>query len=351
MAQDLSGWSEHGKYFDKVWDINWSRNPFDLKNFTSAPRKVSEIVAAERYDIVHVHTPVAAFISRLALKKLRYLDPHPKIIYTAHGFHFHKQSNALRNAFFIFLEKMAGRWTDFIIVINKEDFESALRYKIVPEDRLVYMPGIGIDLTNYDPEQVSTVDINKFRSEIGLKEEHKLFLMIAEFNKGKRHLDLLHALKILQRQDVHIAFAGVGPTMDEVKNEATKLGIANQLHFLGFRNDIEVLIRSSIATILPSEREGLPRSVMESLSLCIPVIGTDIRGIRDLLANGAGFLVKIGETKALAQWMDWAITHSEEMLQMGSLGRRQMQAFQIENIIRMHEQLYFLALEDKHKKE
>ena len=67
--------------------------------------------------------------------------------------------------------------------------------------------------------------------------------------------------------------------MEETRKLARALGVADRVHFLGHRPDIPALVRASVAVLLPSEREGLPRSVMEALSLGVPVVGTRIRGI------------------------------------------------------------------------
>src|ERR1700730_14458983 len=71
MANGVSSSPECVKTFDHVWDMPWSRNPLAPRNFISAPKQVREIVTREGYDLVHVHTPVAAFVTRMALRRMR----------------------------------------------------------------------------------------------------------------------------------------------------------------------------------------------------------------------------------------------------------------------------------------
>ena len=78
------------------------------------PREIRELVQRNDYDVVHVHSPVAAFVVRFALRRLS----RPRVVYTAHGFHFHRTAGRLRNAAFQSLERLAARWTDELIVIN-----------------------------------------------------------------------------------------------------------------------------------------------------------------------------------------------------------------------------------------
>lgn len=343
MAEGISTCPKCLETFDRVWEVEWSRNPLDPKNLMVAPQQIQKVVAQQGYDIVHVHTSVAAFVSRYALNDMR-KQGRPKVIYTAHGFNFHPGGKPIKNLSFVALEKLAGHWTDYLVTINREDEEAAKRYRIVPTERLRYIPGIGVDVEYYNPNAVSEVEVVRVRQELGLSPENPLFLFIAEFNPGKRHRDTLKAFARLARPEIHLAFAGTGPLMEEMRRLASELGIQNQVHFLGFRQDIPALIRACVATLLPSEREGLPRSIMESLSLEIPVIATEIRGIRDLLEGGCGLLVKVGDVEGLAGAMAWVLDHPEEARMMGKRGRERMAAYELKQILKLYDSLYTEAI-------
>lgn len=345
MAQGINQFPECQQQFDRVWDVEWSRNPLNPKNLLIAAPKIKEIVTTEQYDIVHVHTPVAAFVTRFALRN-RQKQPeiaHTSVIYTAHGFHFHRGGNPLKNLIFLTLERIAGQWTDYLITINREDEIAAKKYQIIPENRVYYTPGIGVDTNLYNSNNVTSSEILEVRQELGLEEEDVLFLCIAEFTPNKRHKDILQALKKLNSSIVHIAFAGDGLFRDDMEKLATKLELQNKVHFLGFRPDIPVLIRTSIAVLLTSKREGLPRSIMEALCLETPVIGTDIRGIHDLLDEGCGLLVKVGDTSGLALAMNWLLNHPEKGITMGKKGKQKMVAYDVSNIIKLYENIYHHA--------
>ncbi|HCF28410.1 MAG TPA: glycosyltransferase family 1 protein [Cyanobacteria bacterium UBA11049] len=346
MAQGISTCAKCLHSFDRVWEVEWSRNPLDPQNLIIAPPQIRKAIAQQDYDIVHVHTPVAAFVTRYALNNLRQ-QKRPKLIYTAHGFHFYRGGKPLKNLSFLALEKLAGRWTDYLVVINREDEEAAKRYGIVPTERVCYTPGIGVDTDYYSPGNVPDSEVVRVRQELGLSPETPLFLSIAEFNPGKRHQDILKALARLGRSKVQLAFAGTGPLMEQMQLLASNLGIQSLVHFLGYRQDIPALIRASTATLLASEREGLPRSVMESLCLEIPVIGTQTRGIRDLLEGDCGLLVKLGDVEDLAQAMARILDRPEEAKMMGKRGRERMKGYEVRQIIKLYDRLYAQALEEK----
>jgi glycosyltransferase involved in cell wall biosynthesis len=343
MACGISGCTESLQAFDRIWEIEWSRNPLDPRNLLVAPRRIQEVMQQGEYHIVHVHTPVAAFVTRYALKNWK-KQPKPQVIYTAHGFHFHSGGKTLKNAVFTALEKLAGHWTDYLVVINREDEEAAKRQRLVPSERIRYMPGIGVDLQYYSPDTTPDVEVERVHQELGLTPETPLLLSVAEFIPRKRPQDVLRAFARLARPKACLAFAGDGPLMQEMKELASQLGVQNQVHFLGYRKDIPTLMRASVATVLASEQEGLPRSIMESLCLETPVIGTDIRGIRDLLAEGCGVLIQVGDVEALACAIAHILDHPQEARMMGKRGRECMSTYDLRHIIQLHETLYAEAL-------
>ncbi|PAX60013.1 glycosyltransferase family 4 protein [Brunnivagina elsteri] len=343
MASGVSTCATCQELFDQVWEVEWSRNPLDPRNLMTTPNVIQDVVRQEHYDIVHVHTPVAAFVTRYALRNLR-KQLRTRVIYTAHGFHFHPGGKALKNSLFLALEKFAGSWNDYLVVINRDDEQAAKRYWLNPPERVRYMPGIGVDAEYYNPNAISTPDVERVRQEMGINADTSLFLSVAEFNPGKRHRDIIHALAKLNRDNICIAFAGTGPLMGAMQQLASELGVENQVKFLGFRKDITTLICASVATILASEREGLPRSIMESLCLEVPVIGAEIRGIRDLVTQDCGYLFPVGDIQALADSIAMIADNPQKAQIMGKKGRDRMAAFELRQVIDLHEKLYTEAL-------
>jgi glycosyltransferase involved in cell wall biosynthesis len=331
--------------FDHVWEIPWSRNPLDPHNLLIAPRMIASIVRSNSHDLVHVSTPVAAFVTRFALRRLR-KQGRPKVIYTAHGFHFHKVGGWLENSVYLGAERLAGRWTDCLTVMNTDDEIMAEQYRVVPQRKLVHIPGVGIDRELYSPESVPASAVAAIRRELNLDQQQPLFFMMAEFIARKRHKDALKALALMRCTAARLALAGDGPLLETMKRHANELGIADRVHFLGHRRDISALVRASVATLLPSAREGLPRSIMESMSLAVPVIGSDVRGTRDLLAGGGGLLVNLGDIQSLARSMDWVASNPDAAREMGQRGRAALEKYDLQSIVRLHEAVYQRVLSD-----
>ncbi|MEW6107067.1 MAG: glycosyltransferase family 4 protein [Bacillota bacterium] len=332
--------------FDQVFEVQWSRSLSRVANLRAVLR-FAALLRQNRYCLLHLHTPVAAFLGRLAVALLP-KGGRPKVVYTAHGFHFYERGSRVANPLFLALEKLAGRWTDVLIVINREDEAAARRYRLVLPEQIRYVPGIGIDTEVYSPGMVNPEDVATVRASLGLTREDNLFVMVAEFNPGKRHRDVVKALARLGRSSVHLAFAGDGPLVERVKMQVRRLGLEGRVHFLGFRRDVPTLMRAATATLMPSEREGLNRSVMESLALEVPVIGSDARGVRDLLEDGCGVVVPVGDVETLARAMAWVLDHPEEAQEMARKGRQRVVAqHDIRHILKLHDEIYAELLGDQ----
>lgn len=336
MANGLPGEPDIAEHFDCVYDAKWTRNPFSPSSLTSG-RQAARIVVEDDYDIVHVHTPVASYVMRRALSLIR-LDAkettgRPKVVYTAHGFHFFKGASARRNLIYRTLERRAARWTDRLIVINREDWSAARRGRFMPPGALVFMPGIGLDFARYDRSSVRREDVLAVRTEMGLKDDDILFTMIAEFIPRKRHRDVIEALAKTKDPRIHVAFAGDGPLRNKMQELARTHSVHQRTHFLGFVRDPKPLIIASRATILPSEQEGLARALMESACLRVPMIGTDARGVRDAIEPRRGLLYPVGDTYALRDAM-------LRMVEEPYGDVRPDPDWRIEDLIDQHERLY-----------
>jgi len=340
MAQGISEDKDCVEECDRVYDIQWSRNVFNPKNLLVGISRVREVVAQNNYDLVHVHTPIAAFVTRYALKD----NQQTQVIYTAHGFHFYRGGSAVKNTIFFNLEKLAGNWTDYLIVINKEDEAAAKNNNFLPSDRIYYTSGIGVDTHYYASGKVTPDAITCVRESLHLSDSDTLLLSIAEFTPRKRHPDLLNALAKVANPNIHLALAGSGKTRPAMEELAQQLGIDKQVHFLGYRNDIPTLIQAADAVLLVSQQEGLPRSIMEAMCLNTPVIGSNIRGTQDLLQDGCGLLVELGDTDALAEAIIQVVEDPKSLVVMAEKAKVKIKDYDLEQIIQKYTDIYQSAL-------
>ncbi len=325
--------------FDRRFDAAWSRNPLSPSNLLGTAARVRGIVRDGGYDIVHVHTPIAAFVTRFALRGLRGAD-RPAVIYTAHGFHFHHGQSPLPHALYRTLERLAARWTDYLVTINAEDLAAARELGGIDRERVRFIPGIGVDLSRYG----DTSGAASVRSGLGIAADAFVLTTVAEFAPVKRHRLLLDAFALVRTPGAVLLLVGDGPLEARVREHAASLGIADRVRFAGYRRDIPAVLAASDAVALVSAREGLPRSVLEAMAAGKPVIGTRTRGITDAVGDSAGWIVS-ADAAAIADAIDAAAADPAGTRRRGAAAReRAAREFSLDAIIADYEELYREAL-------
>ena len=279
----------------KIFEVPFSRNPLGIGNI-KAFIKLEELQRINDYDIVHVHTPIAAIYGRLL--KLNF--PSLRIIYTAHGYHFLKGGSKLGWILYYPIEKIMAKFTDVTININKEDYE--ITKEKLKHKKCYLLNGVGLDLDKY--KKLSSKEIQEKRKEFGLKDKDFVVLMIAEINKNKNHIQLINAMDILKDKypNIKVLCIGDGTLKESLEKQIILRNLQNNIFMLGYRLDVNKLINISDIGILLSHREGLPRNIMEFMACGRKVIATDIRGCRDIVCNyNVGTLVKVGDYEETAR--------------------------------------------------
>ena len=335
--------------FDDAHDWPLSRSILNVRGMLRSTKSLMAILESG-VDIVHVHTPIAAFVTRAAIRRLPE-GCRPAVVYTAHGFHFHQHGRLLTNALFVTAEKLAGHWTDRLVVINDEDYAAAMRNRILPRRKICHMPGIGIDTRYYSRDSISPDAISRTQKQFHLRSEGSLFVVVGELNRNKRPIDVVAAMARMKHQDSKLLLLGDGPDRARVMAAVHDCGLSRRVRLAGFVPDVRPAVALSTAVILASTREGLPRSIMEALSMGVPVLSSSARGCRELVAPDAGIVVSTGDVGAMAAAMDWIVEHPTEAKAMGERGRERMVRKHDEPLlIAMHEALYGeLLAENAHR--
>lgn len=344
VATNLGARRDEFKEHDVIChQVDFSRSPYSLSVVT-AFKQLLRLMRAQNFALVHVHTPVGAFLGRLAAR----LTKTGPVLYTVHGFHFYQGAPLINWLIYYPLERLAARWTDGMVVMNREDLQLA-QSSLLRRNNTVYRAhGVGLSLDEYRISEKGARR-EKLREQLGCKDEDTLIITIAEFNKNKNQIQLVKALQqILKRQkNVCLLLVGAGKQELRLKKLAHKLGVGKKVMFLGYRRDIPELLHISDIFALTSLREGLPRSVMEAMAAGKPVVATDIRGHRDLIQNNVnGFLVPINNVAKTSEAILKLITQREMALEMGGKGREIIAPYAIENVLKEMAAIYNTFLPD-----
>ena len=265
-------------YCNKKINLNITRKPFRFKNI-KALFKLKKIVKEEEYDIISCHTPVGGFLGRMCTIGLK---NKPKVIYTAHGFHFYKNSSKKNWILYYPIEKFLSRFTTCIITMNNEDYELAKKKFLCDVYKI---NGIGLN-----KDRLKTLyDKNMLIKKLDL-DGYYIVSYIAEISKRKNQLKLVHELNKIDLEKEKIKVMLVGDSI--IKNFKDKIKNPNII-YIDFKKTIGDYINISDLIISSSLQEGMPLCILEAMCFNRPVIALNIRGNNDLIVDGKnGYLVK-----------------------------------------------------------
>ena len=245
---------------------------------------------------------------------------------TGLGTIFIKQSLVTKVAKLLY--KTALKCNDKVLFQNSDDKELFIKNNLVTTKKVDLVPGSGVDLSKFIP-----VDRN-------IINENFKFLLIARLLKDKGILEFIEAIKIIKKQYQNIGFQvlgelGVANLTAITKQELQEWIETDLINYLGTSDSVQNIISDSDCVVLPSYREGMPRTLLEACAMEKPIITTNVVGCKDVVEDGVnGFLCKVRDSEDLALKMTQMIELSEdERTTMGQRGREKIIKEFDENIV------------------
>jgi len=222
----------------------------------------------------------------------------------------------------IWLYRLAFRFPKKIFFQNPEDRDLFVEKKLVREGITDVLPGSGIDLEKFKPEKSGSDSSNKKFT----------FLLISRLIYDKGIMEYVEAVRKLKEKGVEAEFQLLGPADPDHKRGIT-LDILNSwleggtVDYLGSTSDVKSFINKADCVVLPSYREGTPRTLLEAASLAKPLIATEVPGCTSVVENNRnGFLCKIKDPADLAQTMEKMLSLDEgSRFEMGRISRTKVE--------------------------
>ena len=258
-------------------------------------------------DLVSTHTAKAGVLGRIAAKSIGV-----PALFTAHGWVFGEGVPARRRALYRWMERSVSPLVDRVIVVCDSDRKTALRERVTSpaKIRLVYngMPDI-------DPDQRARPGSVPVR-----------IVTIARLCEQKDYATLLGALARLQDLGWHLDQIGDGPMRGHIIELARALGLSKRISFLGLRENVAPLLARAQIYLLSSNWEGFPRSILEAMRAGLPVVASDVGGVREAVVDGAtGFIVRRSDMRGLADRLRRLIKSASMRAAMGASGRERFE--------------------------
>ena len=276
-------------YTDEVLELPFEKKITALKNFRVANILHRRIVK-QKYDLIIVHTSLAAFFTRLALVGMK---NRPKLINMVHGYLFDEETSPLKRTLLLTAERMTAAMTDLLITMNHWDNSTAHQYRLC--SRIAEVPGVGVNFDRLDRQENA-----QLRQKLGIGQDKFVLLYPAEFSARKSHDILLCAMLELP-SNVVLVLPGDGDLIEECKDIVEELELQNRVFFPGYVTDMGAWYKMADCAISSSRSEGLPFNIMEAMHSGLPVIASKVKGHVDLIRNGEN-----GLTYEYGDWVSCA---------------------------------------------
>ena len=292
----------------------------NLKSDREAYKKIKEIILEFKPDIVHTHASKAGAIGRRAA----YACKVPVIVHTFHGHVFHSYFGKLKTSLFKFIERKLARKTTAIVAISEiQKKELSDVHKICLPEKIHVIP-LGFDLRKFQDNIIGKRA--KTRTIYKLTEKDVAVAIIGRLTKIKNHTFFLEVIeKLLKNKEANATFFIVGdgelmPQITEKVNEL-KQNYHAKIVLTSWIKDIASFNAGMDVICLTSDNEGTPVSLIEAQASNVPVITTDVGGVKDIVEEGkTGFVVNKGDLEDYVKKLGNLINNKELRTEMSSNG-------------------------------
>ncbi|RFU69551.1 glycosyltransferase [Peribacillus saganii] len=298
----------------------------------SVLKRLTNFINTEKFDIVHSHGPRANLF--LSFIKAKISAVWVTTIHSDPTLDFMKRG--IKGYVFTKLNLSTLNKIDFFFAVSERFKENLMKFGI-PSEKIQTIYN-GIDFSEpLEPNQ-------KIRQELGLKHSDFVMAMVARLHPIKGHDIVLQALKQMDKPDVHLLLVGDGPIRSEIEQMVSNLGLNKQVHFLGFRKDVNEIYSNSDVALLASQSESFPLALLEAANQKLPVITTDVGGVRQLVSDPHyGWVVEVNNENQYLNAMREAYDLNEkcELASQGELlYKHAVQHFSLENLYKLIEETY-----------
>ncbi len=239
-------------------------------------KEIKSIITKGKYDVVHCHSTKAGILGRLAA----YESKVKKILYTVHGFWPILQYHGLMRKAAVMIERVLEKRTTDMVFISKNDIRIAKQFKLYHKEKTSLI---------YNSITIPDVIKGTLISELHLNEEVRIIGNVSRVNEVKNPTRFIEIAKeyyqLYPKENTVFVWIGDGPLMDQVTLLVKEYGLTNQVFFIGFRDHAERYMVDFNLLLMTSIMEGIPITILEAKELKIPVLSTDVGGIREIVGE------------------------------------------------------------------
>ena len=312
-----------------------SLNPFKERVFVD---NIYEAIKDLELDILHTFTAKPNIYGTFAGKRAGV----PVILNLVEGLgSFYVEDSFKNRAVRFLMEKLykkAFKLSQKTVFVNSDDPQYMLERGMIAKDKVKIIKSVGIDTAEFSLETCN--DLSALKTSLGLNEK-VVVLMVARaiWHKGVR--EFYEASKFFDAKEVQFILVGETDRGNYSSASEAFLKSADVL-WLGHRDDIKELTALADIYVLPSYREGVPRTLLEAASMAKPIVTTDTVGCREVVEDGLnGFLVPVKDIDELSKKIKLLVENPILRDTMGQEGRKKaLEEFDIKKVLKQYLELY-----------
>jgi len=282
--------------------------------------ELAAMLRRERFHIVHTHNAKPGVMGRIAGR----LVGVPCVANTVHGFDATQDDPIAKRVAFMGAERVAALFSDVELYQSRADMRRAVRTALVRRSKAVFL-GNGTDLSRFDPSRVGFDAGRSLRGQMGIEDKAVVVGTIGRLVAEKGYRELFCAARAVRERNPGVRFVVVGepdPAKADGISEAEMARASGDVVFLGWRDDIPSILAMMDVFVLPSWREGVPRSAIEAAAMGTPMILSDIPGCRQVVTDGVeGVLVPVRNPDPLASAIERLAGDPMMRARMGAAAR------------------------------
>ncbi|MBW1704401.1 MAG: glycosyltransferase, partial [Deltaproteobacteria bacterium] len=304
--------SRGGQIAEELIEKGASVKILGMGNYYNPSRIItlSRLLKRERLYILHTHGYFASTFGRIAAILARV----PIIITHVHSTYY---GYSKRN---ILIERFLSVFTDKIVCVSMAVQKFVIQVEGINEKKCIVIYN-GVEVQDSYETKLS---VN--RKSFGISDSDIIVITVASLTAHKGHSVLIDAMHILiqKYENLKLLIVGDGPLRNDLFEYVKRLDLTRNMLFAGLRKDIFALLKLSDIFVLPSlEREGLGIAIIEAMACNLPLVGTFLGGIPEVIEeNGNGFLVKPGDPEELAAATERLINDKTARTKMGQMGSK-----------------------------
>jgi glycosyltransferase involved in cell wall biosynthesis len=309
---------------------------------------IARLLRAERPDIVHTHAAKGGSLGRVAaMLAFPRSRSRPALVHTFHGHSLTGYFSPRTARIYRAIERFLARRTDVLVTVSPEVRDDLVALGVAPAERFAVV-ALGFDLAGFLDDSDRAVRRAELRAAWGVGKDEHLVTLVARLVPIKRVDRFLRVAALLaDRPGVRFAVVGDGELREALRQSPAAHALGDRIVWTGFRHDMPDVYRASDVVVLTSDNEGTPVSLIEALATGVPVVSTDVGGVRTVVRDGeTGLTAPPDDDAALAAAVGRLLDGPEEAARLAAAGRAHAaRAFAVERLVEDLDALYRGLLE------